>query len=652
MAEFVIDAPQASGRAFQRVNTDGLVALDNGGFALLQTDIVNTSLLGARLLVFQPEGDGFAQIAADIPLVQSSVQRLLPTVDGGMAVLRFQSGTNAGLRVTGFDDIGVEVSDGFTPGFFSAHIFDVGLFPSVPRRVLPFRETATAELELFELFFLTGVPTTRIDLSFEEFMIGVDGGMLLEFGPTFDSLVGVPLPGVVEAGRVWSLGPGDVGIKVSAGNHVVLDRIASRSIPDPLGGPSTFEQSLTILMAEPALAAGLLPRVVFADEVINARFRQAYAEVPGFGFAVFVERTDTRTSEVIDAEVLLFDFAGELAGRQTVTGAVGQNLLGFGPLSLIALNDPAEEGIRILAVWEEDESNSDTIPELVMGQVLDFTIPAGDDGRAVVAVGTSLRDYLRGYGLSDVLNGGDAADVLDGFGGDDLLQGSGGNDFVDGGLGNDQIEGGDGADILNGRAGRDVISGGRGNDLLSGEDGGDTLRGDAGADRLDGGPGNDRVEGGDGADRVLGDLGQDTLLGGAGVDTLQGGRGADSLDGGAGADILFGNQDHDTIVGGAGLDRMTGGPGADVFIFRAATDSRVGPSRDVITDFSPGADLLDLSMVAPGIVYGQAFSTSAPTIVYNASTGILRVDVNADLLADFEILLANKPALPTDDFLI
>ncbi|MCR9126458.1 MAG: DUF4214 domain-containing protein [Rhodobacteraceae bacterium] len=107
-------------------------------------------------------------------------------------------------------------------------------------------------------------------------------------------------------------------------------------------------------------------------------------------------------------------------------------------------------------------------------------------------------------------------------------------------------------------------------------------------------------------DILLGDFGRDSLYGDEGADTLSGQQGDDSLDGGEGDDL---------IDGGTGTDTMTGGGGADVFVLNA--DPVLGPSvvlpslsatglvafapattgspPDVVTDFEPGVDLLDVS---------------------------------------------------------
>lgn len=117
-----------------------------------------------------------------------------------------------------------------------------------------------------------------------------------------------------------------------------------------------------------------------------------------------------------------------------------------------------------------------------------------------------------------------------------------------------------------------------------------TMTGTAGADVLDGGHDNDNIIMGlGGNDKITGHDGNDTLYGGDGNDTLYGYWGDDNLLGEIGNDILNGSAGNDRLTGGAGIDKLTGGSGHDTFVFTDIT------AADVLTDFDPLADMLDIS---------------------------------------------------------
>lgn len=78
-------------------------------------------------------------------------------------------------------------------------------------------------------------------------------------------------------------------------------------------------------------------------------------------------------------------------------------------------------------------------------------------------------------------------------------------------------------------------------------------------------------------------------MAGSGGQTFGGGSGDDILLGNEGNDQISGNAGDDILVDGAGRDVLTGGAGADLFVFRDDTD------EDIITDFDPSLDRLDLS---------------------------------------------------------
>ncbi|RZI87895.1 MAG: type I secretion C-terminal target domain-containing protein, partial [Pseudomonas sp.] len=116
-------------------------------------------------------------------------------------------------------------------------------------------------------------------------------------------------------------------------------------------------------------------------------------------------------------------------------------------------------------------------------------------------------------------------------------------------------------------------------------------------------PGNDLLEGGHGMDTVsyatakagvvvdLNLVGQQDT-GGGGLDTLVR---IDNLIGSDYHDTLIGNANDNVLIGGRGDDLLTGGGGNDTFVWQKGDTG-----HDTVTDFTPGADHLDLSQLLQG----------------------------------------------------
>jgi Ca2+-binding RTX toxin-like protein len=257
----------------------------------------------------------------------------------------------------------------------------------------------------------------------------------------------------------------------------------------------------------------------------------------------------------------------------------------------------------------------------------------GNRGNDVLLGGAGNDTLLGGRG-NDTLNGGGNHDLLHGNQGNDKLLGGQGNDTLNGGLGDDTLKGGSGNDLLMGKRGNDVLFGGAGNDTLLGGRGNDTLKGGGNHDLLRGNRGNDKLFGGRGNDTLNGGLGNDTLRGGSGNDLLMGKRGNDVLFGGGGNDTLLGGKGDDVLIGGKGDDVLTGGEGRDRFVFRTAQDG-----RNLITDFNPNEDLLDLRQIfaRPEYTHPDPFSRYIRFVQRGANT-VMRVDANGDALRGFTAL--------------
>ena len=212
-------------------------------------------------------------------------------------------------------------------------------------------------------------------------------------------------------------------------------------------------------------------------------------------------------------------------------------------------------------------------------------------------------DYHGTYTVNDHHGGSDSAGVtityqdghtLAGTAGDDVLVAGTGDNVINAGDGNDVLTAGAGNNELHGDAGNDLLYSGAGNDLLDGGTGLDTasyLHATAGVkvdlSLL-------------GAQNTLG-AGTDTLtaienLTGSNFDdTLTGDNHNNIITGGLGNDVLNGGGGDDLLIGGLGNNTLTGGAGADTFQWL-----KDNSGHDVVTDFTPGTDKLDLSQLLQG----------------------------------------------------
>lgn len=139
------------------------------------------------------------------------------------------------------------------------------------------------------------------------------------------------------------------------------------------------------------------------------------------------------------------------------------------------------------------------------------------------------------------------------------------------------------------------------------------------------------------------------LTGNSGSNQLSGLLGNDRLVGNNGNDVLVGGDGNDVLIGGAGRDGLTGGAGNDVFDFNALTELGLGSSRDNIKGWNTGdrIDLrtIDANATASGdqafVFRGASAFSGAGQVRY--ANGVLAFNTDADLLAEFEIVLTGGP---------
>jgi hypothetical protein len=90
-------------------------------------------------------------------------------------------------------------------------------------------------------------------------------------------------------------------------------------------------------------------------------------------------------------------------------------------------------------------------------------------------------------------------------------------------------------------------------------------------------------------------------------------------------ELLTGSAGDDLITSGAGADRVTGGAGADLFVYTSMRDA-----GDMVTDFVPGEDRIDLRALLAGSGYAGSDAVADGWVVWQRKLGGTTVLVDVD----------------------
>ena len=238
-------------------------------------------------------------------------------------------------------------------------------------------------------------------------------------------------------------------------------------------------------------------------------------------------------------------------------------------------------------------------------------------------------------------------------------------------IGANEITTNSGSDIIHSKGGNDVINTAAGNDIVylgSGQYTIDLGAGDdvvyltTSASIIEGNTGTDEaiVRAFDGFVDVYIDLkfstyfvpskltaqdGMDVSLKSFEKVTIDGNVSA-TINGSAAADILVGDDGADTITGRGGADTLTGGNRSDKFIFSPDDTGITEATADTITDFSTGADKIDIQ--APG-TYVEVDGTANNFATFLTNAGNSFSGNADDLFAEYNLNGSGNTYLIVDE---
>ncbi len=382
----------------------------------------------------------------------------------------------------------------------------------------------------------------------------------------------------------------------------------------------------------------------------------------------FTGAATLRTTSTAGAQTIVTG-SGATTVADATSGAGALNIKGIGLNTVFAtttgagaqtIGDGSGNGAHLALVIAASAGGAQTIRSTSTGAVV--VVATSDAGRQVIVTGSGA-DIITASTTNAVntINTGAGNDTVTIFAttsGNYTVNAGTGNDTITGGAGNDTLIGGLGNDILNGGAGVDNMTGGDGSDLyyvgiatdvvtetnaIAGTGGIDTVNSSLAAYILTPNVENGRITS-TGLANITGNGLNNVLIGNIGNNVINGGAG------------------NDFIIGSIGKDTLSGGTGNDTFDFNALSEMGItSGTRDIIADFLPGQDKIDLSTldantatvtndVFTGFIASGAGFTAAGQLMI--SGGVLYGNTDADSAAEFSIQLTGITALTTSNLIL
>ncbi|WP_375465149.1 M10 family metallopeptidase C-terminal domain-containing protein [uncultured Methylobacterium sp.] len=491
-------------------------------------------------------------------------------------------------------------------------------------------------------------------------IVTVVPGQSLTGGPGYDQLIGGG-----GADRITGGGSGD-NLTGGAGPDTFAYTAPSDSVLSNYDIITDFQTGVDKIDL-----SALQPTYISLIHTTDATY--LFPSTPGGEMAIAasgdVEGSDLLTGHATNLYIVGSDNGDNLIGgsaNDTIVGNGGNDVITGGGSGDALFGNGGTNTFRYTSSADSNSGGYDIIHDFKTGTDMIDISALNANNVSLVSIDTGT--FLFGIGNDGVVEIGSTATIngndIKGLTGGVYMSGNDLNNTLIGSSFGDTIVGGGGSDVIIGGGGADSLSGGSGADVFkyssateSGPDSFDIIHDfQTGVDTLDLtalNPSNVSLIRYDGGTFIFGasptgyfEVGSTQDINASDIVGLTAGafsRGDDAnniLQGANFAETLNGGGGNDIIIGGGGSDSLFGGAGADTFKYLAVSDSTPS-SYDIIQDFQPGIDRLDLTAVRTGAADNYA-------LISDSTTSYLFVDLGGNGTNDMQILFNHATVHASD----